>query len=114
MTEILRGNRAALIAAAILGLGIVIGGYLLGDGLRRARMADRAVTMRGLAEQADNFVGMELTDPAVDFVGLARSLGIAAERTTTVKDTTDLIARALKDNTALLIDVAMDRGYKPM
>lgn len=51
MTEILRGNRAALIAAAILGLGIVIGGYLLGDGLRRARMADRAVTMRGLAER---------------------------------------------------------------
>ena len=32
--------------------------------------------MRGLAEQADNFVGMELTDPAIDFVGLARSLGI--------------------------------------
>jgi len=77
-------------------------------------LKQRLVAMRGLAEQADNFVGMELTDPAVDFVGLARSLGIAAERATTVKDTTDLIARALKDNTALLIDVAMDRGYKPM
>jgi hypothetical protein len=51
MTEIVRSNRATLIAAAILGLGIVIGGYLLGDGLRRARMADRAVTMRGLAER---------------------------------------------------------------
>jgi len=52
MTETLRGNRTALIvAAAILGVGIVVGGYLLGDGLRRARMADRAVTMRGLAER---------------------------------------------------------------
>jgi uncharacterized protein len=40
-----------LIAAALLAIGIVIGGYLLGDGLRRARMADRAVTMRGLAER---------------------------------------------------------------
>jgi hypothetical protein len=40
-----------LIAAAVLALGIVVGGYLLGDGLRRARMADRAVTMRGLAER---------------------------------------------------------------
>ena len=32
--------------------------------------------LRGLAEQADKFVGMELNDPAIDFVGLARSLGI--------------------------------------
>jgi hypothetical protein len=40
-----------LIAALILALGIILGGYLLGDGLRRARMADRAVTVRGLAER---------------------------------------------------------------
>ena len=52
MTERAWGNRnIALIAAAILALGIVIGGFLLGDGLRRARMADRAVTVRGLAER---------------------------------------------------------------
>lgn len=44
-------NRTMMIAAVILALGIVIGGFLLGDGLRRARMADRAVTMRGLAER---------------------------------------------------------------
>ena len=40
-----------LIAALVLALGIIVGGYLLGDGLRRARMADRAVTVRGLAER---------------------------------------------------------------
>ena len=41
-------------------------------------LKQRLVAMRGLAEQADTFVGMELTDPAIDFVGLARSLGIEA------------------------------------
>ena len=52
MTERALGNRnLTLIAAAVLALGIVIGGFLLGDGLRRARMADRAVTVRGLAER---------------------------------------------------------------
>ena len=52
MAEANGGNRnVTLIAAALLALGIVVGGYLLGDGLRRARMADRAVTMRGLAER---------------------------------------------------------------
>jgi benzoylformate decarboxylase len=70
--------------------------------------------LRGLAEQADNFVGMELNDPAIDFVGLARSLGIAAERATTVHDVTDLIAKGIKSNAPLLIDVATDRNYKPV
>ena len=77
-------------------------------------LKQRLVMLRGLAEQADNFVGMELTDPAVDFIGLARSFGIEARRAATVKDATDLIGKALKDGTAMLIDVDMERGYKPM
>src|SRR5687768_18186685 len=44
-------NNALLVGAILLALAIVVGGYLLGDGLRRARMADRAVTVRGLAER---------------------------------------------------------------
>ncbi len=52
MAEGSNGNRnIMLIAALVLAIGIIAGGYLLGDGLRRARMADRAVTMRGLAER---------------------------------------------------------------
>jgi benzoylformate decarboxylase len=77
-------------------------------------LKQRLVMLRGLAEQADNFVGMELNDPAVDFVGLAHSLGIDAHRAKTVHDATDLIGKALQSNTAMLIDVDMERGYKPM
>jgi hypothetical protein len=43
--------RAIIPAALILSLGLIAGGWLLGDGLTRARRADRAVTVRGLAEQ---------------------------------------------------------------
>jgi benzoylformate decarboxylase len=77
-------------------------------------LKQRLVMLRGLAEQADRFVGMELNDPAIDFVGLARSLGIEGQRAATVKDATDLIGKALKDGKAMLIDVDMERGYKPM
>jgi benzoylformate decarboxylase len=77
-------------------------------------LKQRLVMLRGLAEQADKFVGMELNDPAIDFVGLARSLGIEGQRAATVKDATDLIGSALKDGKAMLIDVDMERGYKPM
>lgn len=38
-------------SAALLAVGVVAGGYLLGDGLKRARAADRSVTVRGLAEK---------------------------------------------------------------
>src|SRR3984893_9855891 len=70
--------------------------------------------MRGLSEQADNYVGMELTDPKIDFVGLARSLGIKADRARTVHEATDLLATALKDAGPMLIDVELDRAFKPM
>jgi len=47
-----RGRFTGLLGASIiLALGLIIGGYLLGNGLLRARMADRAVTVRGLAER---------------------------------------------------------------
>lgn len=46
-------NRNIIIlgGAGILAAGMIIGGYLLGDGLTRARAADRSVTVRGLAEK---------------------------------------------------------------
>lgn len=44
-------NRRWLASAAVLALGLVAGGYLLGNGLVRAREADRSVTVRGLAER---------------------------------------------------------------
>lgn len=37
--------------AAVVSIGLVVSGYLLGNGLLRAKEADRAVTVRGLAER---------------------------------------------------------------
>lgn len=44
-------NRRWLASAAVLAVGLIAGGYLLGNGLVRAREADRSVTVRGLAER---------------------------------------------------------------
>jgi benzoylformate decarboxylase len=77
-------------------------------------LKQRLVMLRGLAEQADKFVGMELDNPAIDFVGLARSLGVAAEHATTERDVTDLIAKGIASNAPLLIEVPTDRNYKPL
>ncbi|MEH6792218.1 SIMPL domain-containing protein [Parasphingorhabdus sp.] len=44
-------NKIWLASAGLLTIGLIVGGYLLGDGLLRAKMADRSVTVRGLAER---------------------------------------------------------------
>lgn len=44
-------GQVALVTAGILSAGLIVGGYLLGDGLTRAKEADRSVTVRGLAER---------------------------------------------------------------
>ena len=40
-----------LASAGLLSIGLILGGFLLGDGLVRAKDADRSVTVRGLAER---------------------------------------------------------------
>ena len=45
------GTSRSVIAAALLALGILAGGYLAGDGFARARTGDRTVTVRGVSER---------------------------------------------------------------
>ncbi|UZK68189.1 SIMPL domain-containing protein [Sphingomonas sp. S1-29] len=56
MEERVTTNRSIwlLAAAVVLAIGMIVGGYLLGNGLVRARLADRSVTVRGLAERDVN------------------------------------------------------------
>ena len=77
-------------------------------------LKQRLHALRGHAEQVDAYVGMELVDPAIDFVALSRSLGVAAERARTVREATDLVAKGIASDAPLLIDVELDRAFKPM
>lgn len=43
--------RRWLASAGIIAIGLVVGGFLLGDGLVRMKAAERSVTVRGLAER---------------------------------------------------------------
>ena len=77
-------------------------------------LKQRANAMRALAAQTVLYVGMELVNPRVDFVGLARSLGVAAERATTVAEVCALIKRGIAGKEPLLIDAQMDTAFKPV
>jgi benzoylformate decarboxylase len=77
-------------------------------------LKQRLHAMQGISHQVDQYVGMELIDPAVDFLSLSRSFGVKAERAKTVHEATDLLAQAIKDGGPMLIDVTLDRSFKPM
>ena len=74
-------------------------------------LKQRAHAMRGFAAQTDRYVGMDLTEPAIDFVGLARALGVEADRATRLADAVDLIKAALRRDAPTLVEVELDRSY---
>jgi benzoylformate decarboxylase len=69
---------------------------------------DLASAKRGI------YPGMDLVEPAVDYVGLARSLGVRAERVEKPAGLRDALAACLADPGPTLVDVAIDRGFKAM
>lgn len=44
-------NRTAVLANALLAIGLIFGGWILGSQIKDVRLADRYVTVRGLAER---------------------------------------------------------------
>ncbi len=77
-------------------------------------LKQRTNALKGHAAQTDRFVGMDLTNPAIDYVGLARSLGLVAERARTLEEVLALLQRGLAADGPMLIDVELDRSFKPV
>ncbi|MBI4268810.1 MAG: thiamine pyrophosphate-binding protein [Candidatus Rokubacteria bacterium] len=60
------------------------------------------------------FPGMDLVDPDIDYLALARALGVRAERIDTPGELRDGLAACLAHPGPALVDVAIDRGFKEM
>ncbi|HSF30458.1 MAG TPA: thiamine pyrophosphate-dependent enzyme [Candidatus Tectomicrobia bacterium] len=67
----------------------------------------------GAAAKAETYIGLDLMDPEVDFLALARAMGVHGVRA----DTADTIAKALREAISrqgpTLIDVPIERSIKP-
>jgi hypothetical protein len=87
MIQKLQDSRAVLLGAvAIIAVGLTTSGYVLGDGLRRAKLAERTVTVRGVSERN---VTADLATWTVDFSHQGSDLG-------PVQQSVDDQARAVK------------------
>ena len=59
----------------------------------------------------EDYTGMEFRDPPIDFVGLARSMGVEAHRIEDADDIGPAIAQATRRNGPTLLDVVVDDGF---
>ena len=68
---------------------------------------ERLVSM----QNCNQFIGMDMRDPAIDFCQLAGSMGIEAHRITEADDITPALQRALASGRPQLIEIMMADGF---
>ena len=73
----------------------------------------RTHALKGISAQTGHFVGMDLERPRIDFVGLAQSLGVPAERVDKVEEISAALTHALARGGPSLIDVEVDGSFLP-
>jgi benzoylformate decarboxylase len=74
-------------------------------------LKERTKALKGFSAEDDRYVAMDLDKPLIDYVGLARSLGVAGERVEKTADVGPAVARALDTGGPALIDVRIDPSF---
>ena len=75
-------------------------------------LKQRLSATQGVAAQRGRYVGMELNDPAINFTGLAASMGVPAVSVNSIPKFIEALHLGLKSEHPLLIDVATDPTFK--
>jgi benzoylformate decarboxylase len=94
----------ALWTAAHLRLPIT---YVIANNRSYRILKERLKSMRG----TEQFIGMDLRDPEIDFVALARALGVAARRVADPADIVPALREALDSGRPNLLDVSVADGF---
>jgi len=73
----------------------------------------RIIKQRLLAfHQSDQFIGMDFVEPSIDFVGLAKALGVEAIRITHPKDVVSALRSSFAQPGTKLIEVVVEGSVK--
>jgi benzoylformate decarboxylase len=70
-------------------------------------LKERLVSFR----KTDKFVGMDMDDPAIDFVALAQSMGVPARRITNPQDAGPALRESIQSGGPSLLDVTVANGF---
>src|SRR5438046_541318 len=88
--------------------------YVLANNAAYGSLKSGLPTVRLPAAKRGVFPGMDLVDPEIDYLALARSMGVLAVRVDKPGGLRDVLARALAHEGPALVDVLIDRGFEAM
>jgi len=74
-------------------------------------LKQRTRALKGFSAEDDRYVAMDLDRPLIDFVGLAKSLGVPGERVEKSQDVATALGRALGSGGPYLIDARIDPSF---
>jgi len=99
----------ALWTAARESLAVV---YVIFNNASYRILKQRTHLMKGFSAEDDHYVGMDLDRPLIDWVGLARSLGVPGERVEKAADVGPALGRGFASGGPYLIDARIDPSFK--
>jgi benzoylformate decarboxylase len=99
----------ALWTAARESLAVV---YVIFNNASYRILKQRTLALKGFSAEDDRYVGMDLDRPLIDYVGLARSLGVPGERVEKPAEVVGAVHRALASEGPYLIEARIDPSFK--
>ena len=75
-------------------------------------LKQRTLALKGFSAEDDRYVAMDLVNPAIDYVGLAKSLGVPGELVEKTADVGPALKRGLASGGPYLIDARIDGSFK--
>jgi benzoylformate decarboxylase len=97
----------ALWTAARESLAVV---YVIFNNASYRILKQRTRALKGFSAEDDRYVGMDL-EPLIDFVGMARALGVPGERVEKAPEIAAAIGRAVASGGPYLVDVRLDPAF---
>ncbi|MGH7279161.1 MAG: thiamine pyrophosphate-dependent enzyme, partial [Candidatus Rokuibacteriota bacterium] len=99
----------ALWTAARESLAVV---YVIFNNASYRILKQRTHALKGFSAEDDRYVGMDLDRPRIDYVGLARALGVPGERVEKAGDVASALGRAFASGGPYLIDATIDPAFR--
>ena len=79
---------------------------------RRHLLHAGVACLKGFSAEDDKYVAMDLVNPRLDYVGLAKSMGTPGELVEKSADVGPAIQRGLASGGPYLVDVRIDGSFK--
>jgi benzoylformate decarboxylase len=86
--------------------------FVIVNNLSYRILKQRTYALKGFSAADDTYVGMDLDRPRIDFLSVARGLGVAGERVEAAADVPAALQRGLKSGGSYLIDVRVDGTFR--